>query len=523
VTPRRVSAFVLALMLALGLVVQGALPAHGCSCAMPDPYGGLAEADGGFVGTLVDVDRGLTPITDTGQLIDFHFQVEASLKGDIGEEVVVKSASNGAACGIELPVGERAGFLLTLEGGEWHGNLCWTIDADALLTAAEGPPEPLQGSPPHLMVATQMGDAGIVAIDRQGRIVGYGEGPEPLLVSTCPADETFIGMTPDNTIKVWSFTDLAVVDEYRLDPETAPWLSHLICAGPGGNPLLAISTLSGVDQSSLIRHADLATEVLVEDVEWLVATASGPVAIGSDGSILAVDPDTGDLTELAEPIGDIHGQLVAVVPSPDGSHLAVSAVDWTATPQQGRAFMIDTDAGTTIGINTECDVYPVWLDNEQVLIWDTCVTDVPSIYTTDLQLVGEGAPSDLPYWGWTVTDEDGAVFYPGEFGLNVIEPGEESGTQFGPRMGYPSAALLVPEMARLAWSGSGFTPGETTPTTFVEIPAPGEIPPEQSGSFDSPLWFVILGSALVAGVFWLLLANTGESEDRRPRPEDQTA
>ncbi|HEY4606655.1 MAG TPA: WD40 repeat domain-containing protein, partial [Acidimicrobiia bacterium] len=471
-TARDVNAFVLVVFLALGLVFQTALPAQGCSCMMPDPYGGLAEADGAFVGTLLEVDRGVAPITNSGQLIDFRFEVEAALKGEIGDEIVVKSAADGASCGLELPVGERAGFLLTLDNGEWNGNLCWTIDPDALLAAAEGPPEPVQGSPPHLIVFSQMGDAGVIALDRQGEIVGYGEGPQPSLVSACPDDETFIGLTPDNSIRVWSFTDLAVVGEYHLDPDIAPWFNHLICTGPGGNPILGTSTLSGIDRTTLIRHADGVTEALREDVEWLIATSRGPVAIGSDGSILSVDANSGDLKELAEPLGDVHGQLTAVVPSPDGSHLAIGAVDWSLTPQQGRAFVIDVDNGTSVGIDVECDVYPVWLDNEQISILDSCTSEVPVVYTTDLELVGSGELSPFGYWGWSVTDETGAVFYPGEFGLNVLEPGATTGTQFGHSMGFPSAALLVPETARETWTGSDFVPAAVTDVPIVDEPLP---------------------------------------------------
>lgn len=79
------------------MLLQGAVPAHGCSCAPPNPYAGLAEADGAFVGTLVEVDRGVGPILNSGELIDFHFEVEATMKGDIGEAVKVKIARHDGA------------------------------------------------------------------------------------------------------------------------------------------------------------------------------------------------------------------------------------------------------------------------------------------------------------------------------------------------------------------------------------------------------------------------------------------
>ena len=508
---RKLNALVLVVFLALGLVIQGALPAHGCSCMMPDPFGGLAEADGAFVGTLAEVDRGVAPITNSGEMIDFRFEVEATLKGDIGDVVVVKSASDGAACGIELPVGERAGFLLTQDGGEWQGNLCWTLDADVLLAAANGLPEPVQGTPPHLIVSADMGEAGLIAVDRQGQIVGYGEGPPPWMVSACPDNETFIGTSTDTTVQVWSYTNLAVVGEYQLDAQDAPWISNLVCVGPGGNPFLAISVLSGVEKSSLIRVADGITEVLAEDIETLIDTALGPVAIGSDGTLFGVDPETGSLDELVASVGDLKGQIASTALSPDGSHLALSAVNWNATPLAARVIVFDIASRVYAETEFTCDVYPVWLDDEQISIWDTCSSSVGSIYNTELELIGQDRGPDYAS-AWKITDESGAVFYPDQLGITVIEPGAETGTAFGQLPGFPSAAVLVPEEARAFWEGSDFVPSPIVEgVTPVEAPPPGEFPPIPTTT-DSPIWLIVVGAVMVGGVLWLLVRKPSADE-----------
>jgi hypothetical protein len=514
---RRLNAVVIAFFLALGLVVQGALPARACSCMMPDPYRGLAEADGGFVGTLVEVDRP-SEITNSGQLVDFHFQVETVVKGDIGDEVVVKSAASGASCGFELPVGERAGFLLTLENGEWLGNLCWTMDPDLLLSAAEGPPHPVQGSPPHLVLITQMGDAGLVAIDRDGNVVGYGAGPSPLMVSACPDDETFIGLTQESTIEVWAYRDLGVIEEHPLDPEIAPWFTHLVCTEAGGSGYLALTTLSGVDRTSLVRHADGETEVILDSVDWLVDTAAGPVAVTSDGSILAVDPGTGATTDLAGPIGEIHGQLASVAPSPDGTHLAFGLVDWNVSPVAGRAVVVDLINGTTVETQIACDVYPVWLDDETISIWDSCNSDVPTIYDAQLNVIGEGDLPDRGYWSWSITDEEGAVFQPGNLGVTVLEPGADATVPFGPEMGYVAAAVLVPETARADWVGSGFVPApvpdvvEPVPEP-LPTPEPIPVPVEDTpSSYDAPMWLIVVGVVVVGGAIWLLVSEPSQDD-----------
>jgi hypothetical protein len=117
---RRAYVLVIALMLGLGLVFQGALPARSCTCMQPDPYAGLVEADGAFVGALVDVDGHLGPVFDSGTLIDYEFEVETAVKGDIRDTIVVKSAADGASCGLEMPVGARVGILLDRVGDQWE-------------------------------------------------------------------------------------------------------------------------------------------------------------------------------------------------------------------------------------------------------------------------------------------------------------------------------------------------------------------------------------------------------------------
>jgi hypothetical protein len=513
VTTRKLNAFTLAFFLALGLVIQGALPAHGCSCMPPDPFGGLAAADGAFVGTLAQVDRGVGPIANSGDLIDFRFEVEATLKGDIGDAILVKSASDGAACGIEMPVGERAGFLLTLVDGEWHGNLCATVDADALLAAANGLPEPVEGSPPHLIVFTQMGDAGLIALDRQGQIVGYGEGLPPWMVSTCPDDETFIGTASDTRVQVWSFTNLALVGEYQVDTDVAPWVNHLVCLGPGGNPFLATTVLSGIEQSALVRHADGVTELLAEDIEILLDTAVGPVAIGSDGTLFRVETGSGELVQLVESVGDLKGQIASTALSPDGTHLALSAVNWNETPPAGRVIVFDLESGEHAETVFACDIYPAWLDNEQISLWDTCNSTVGGVYTNDLELIREEPAPNYAGYGWTVTDETGAVFYPSESGVSVIEPGSDTATPFGQLTGFPTTALLVPEETRAAWEGSAFVPGSAVdgPVPTFEVPEPGEFPPAPDTA-DPPAWLMAVGAVVVGGVLWLLV--------RRPTDHD---
>jgi hypothetical protein len=109
------------------------------------------------------------------------------------------------------------------------------------------------------------------------------------------------------------------------------------------------------------------------------------------------------------------------------------------------------------------------------------------------------------------------MFYPGESGIYVVEPGSDTEIELAHLPSYPSQILVVPETARSAWTGSDFVPdpvAEGPVVTFVEpipipIPAPGEAPliPD---STNSPVWLMVVGAVMVGGVIWLLLRKPPE-------------
>ena len=64
----------------------------------------------------------------SGGTATYLFRVEQVYKGEIENRVEVVTPAGGAACGLELAVGDRAGLLLTRDGNVWRSGLCSQVD-----------------------------------------------------------------------------------------------------------------------------------------------------------------------------------------------------------------------------------------------------------------------------------------------------------------------------------------------------------------------------------------------------------
>jgi hypothetical protein len=171
---------VLLVVLVAATLAAAVEPARACSCALPNPRAALTQADGAFVGKLLSR-------RDGDQRAVLTFSVERALKGAIGKTVEVVTASNSAACGIELRTGARTGLVLERRDGAWQGSLCWQFDPDELLAAASPLPAPDGQGPVVLVLGAELGDVRLIALDAQGRTLAYGRGGgRTLHVSFCP-------------------------------------------------------------------------------------------------------------------------------------------------------------------------------------------------------------------------------------------------------------------------------------------------------------------------------------------------
>jgi hypothetical protein len=101
-----------------------------CSCLPVDLARDLPRSDGAFVGTLLE----RTGHKATSTLL---FRVEQVYKGEIENRVQVETPLGGAACGIEIPVGERVGLLLERDGDVWRSTLCSQVEPSAFLALTD--------------------------------------------------------------------------------------------------------------------------------------------------------------------------------------------------------------------------------------------------------------------------------------------------------------------------------------------------------------------------------------------------
>lgn len=69
------------------------------------------------------LERSVRGVTAT-----YVFRVEQIYKGDVGSRAEIVTPADGAACGLEVGVGERIGLLLTRAGDEWRSGLCSQVD-----------------------------------------------------------------------------------------------------------------------------------------------------------------------------------------------------------------------------------------------------------------------------------------------------------------------------------------------------------------------------------------------------------
>jgi len=126
---RRLQNTVVGVVVGLATFLAGNGTVCACSCGGLTDAEALRQSTAVFVGTLREV-RGPTVQFSSGAPSRFIFEVDAAYKGAVHEVQSIVSSSDGASCGLEIDVGERAVVFATasgsadLESGEYAAGLC---------------------------------------------------------------------------------------------------------------------------------------------------------------------------------------------------------------------------------------------------------------------------------------------------------------------------------------------------------------------------------------------------------------
>ncbi|HVL88644.1 MAG TPA: hypothetical protein VM841_00270 [Actinomycetota bacterium] len=104
----------------------GSLPVWACSCAGSGPPVHFDHADAVFVASLENRrdPNGDQTIISSADPIDYEMYVESVQKGDVAEQVVVRSARNGASCGFTFVRGIRYQIFARQDGDRFLTSLC---------------------------------------------------------------------------------------------------------------------------------------------------------------------------------------------------------------------------------------------------------------------------------------------------------------------------------------------------------------------------------------------------------------
>ena len=138
---------IVAALVAVATLAAASGTACACSCAELTVEEALRNSAAVFVGTLREV-RGPTVSLSSSDPSRFVFDVEAVYKGGVHEVQSIVSASDGASCGLEVNVGERALVFAhgsgqsSLLDGEYAAGLC---DGTRVISGSALPP--LLGAP----------------------------------------------------------------------------------------------------------------------------------------------------------------------------------------------------------------------------------------------------------------------------------------------------------------------------------------------------------------------------------------
>ena len=234
-TARRL--LILALLTAATLIGAGADRASACSCADSDPRDRVEAGEPALIGRVVEATRNPA---DPYALARYVVRVERALNVRLGRRVTLRSSPFSSSCGVEWNEGRRIATFLYRARGRWMTGLCNVVAPHELERASRPYTLPLGRGQVALLAGGSFGDARLMALDRRGRVLGYGFGQGAVRrISVCPGARLAAELVDRGrrlaSVVVRSLESLAVVSA----AEVPRHMTELSCADATGGTVYA--------------------------------------------------------------------------------------------------------------------------------------------------------------------------------------------------------------------------------------------------------------------------------------------
>lgn len=337
------------LLAGAGAALVGATEADVCSCAAPGPEAdgerqSLAAGARAFVGRVVAKER-KSPESGFARVYSYRLRVERSFNVRLGRTLRLASPADGGSCGFEWRKGQRVAGYLSGRRGRWSTNLCSLADPRDLLRDSRPYPAPAQRGRVAALAYGGFSGASVLALDRGGRILGYGFGPRPndfgpYAASVCPGSRTAVeaGVTGRGGSRLVT-RDLAT---FRQTTSRSVEAFALRCMNAGGSDVvLARGSLSSQDAPARYRLSRLRgqSRLLLRRGKASALALSARFGFTLEGGesrrVVGTDLGNGRSRLLARLPQRADGLAV----SPDGTRLAVR-MDGSESPRRHAALVV---------------------------------------------------------------------------------------------------------------------------------------------------------------------------------------
>lgn len=99
--------FLTIMLILMSVLIARPSVTYACSCAIsPDPLKAVENSSAVFTGEVVDMKKSQGQIISSADPVEVTFKVDASWKGEVGNEVTVTTALSSVSCGYEFVEGE---------------------------------------------------------------------------------------------------------------------------------------------------------------------------------------------------------------------------------------------------------------------------------------------------------------------------------------------------------------------------------------------------------------------------------